>query len=51
MQVKLAVRIAPGARVRTVVVRELTALEATYAIFDRFVSPFSPKLVRIEGLA
>ncbi|KAG0557991.1 hypothetical protein KC19_11G171100 [Ceratodon purpureus] len=34
-KVKLTVRIAPGARVRTVVVRELEVLGATYAIFDR----------------
>lgn len=33
--VKLTVRIAPGARARTVVVRELAALNATYAVFDR----------------
>ena len=35
-QLKLTVRIAPGARARTVVVRELTSLMATYAIFDRY---------------
>lgn len=35
LQVKLTVRIAPGARARTVVVRELAALKATYAVFDR----------------
>jgi len=35
MQVKLTVLIAPGARARTVIVRELAALKATYAVFDR----------------
>jgi len=35
VQVKLTVRIAPGARARTVVVRELADLKATYAVFDR----------------
>ncbi|KAG0563170.1 hypothetical protein M758_8G008700 [Ceratodon purpureus] len=36
--VKLTVRIAPGARARTVVVRELAALTATYAVFDRYLN-------------
>lgn len=34
-QVKLTVRIAPGTRTRVVVVRELSNIKATYAIFDR----------------
>lgn len=33
--VKLTVWIAPGARARTVIVRELASLKATYAIFDK----------------
>jgi len=37
LQVKLTVRIAPGVRARTVVVRELAALKATYAVFDRYI--------------
>lgn len=47
LQVKLTVRIAPGARVRKVVVRELEALGATYAIFDRFVSLLFFMLTRV----
>ena len=34
-QVDLKVRIAPGIQHRMVIVRELTALQATWAIFDR----------------
>jgi hypothetical protein len=47
LQVKLTVRIAPGARGRTVVVRELAALGATYAIFDRFASSLFHILTRV----